>query len=135
MENIKQGSTVDLVNIAQKLLNTWGYYLPLNGIFDEMMYFAVIDFQKGHGLVPDGIIGPNTWTALGFTEGSTEIPAGVGVTASGNIPANEKTVDLLISPKIAAPIVTSKVTSVLRSGILYIAIAAIAVLYYMYENR
>jgi len=49
----------DLVGQAQQRLG-----LPANGDFDGKFEAAVRAFQRQQGLVPDGIIGPKTWTAL-----------------------------------------------------------------------
>ncbi len=38
---------------------------PIDGIFGTRTQSAVIAFQRSRGLVPDGIVGVMTWTALG----------------------------------------------------------------------
>jgi peptidoglycan hydrolase-like protein with peptidoglycan-binding domain len=35
-----------------------------SGTFDAATETAVRQFQRNHGLVPDGIIGPRTWATL-----------------------------------------------------------------------
>ena len=56
------------VRILQELLNhkvVPGPNLPVTGHFGDQTHKAVESFQKSKGLKPDGIVGPNTWTALG----------------------------------------------------------------------
>jgi hypothetical protein len=63
---ISYGSQGKDVVDAQQLLNQHGAAPPLviDGIFGPKTRQATIEFQKTHGLVPDGIIGPLTWGAL-----------------------------------------------------------------------
>jgi peptidoglycan hydrolase-like protein with peptidoglycan-binding domain len=37
------------------------------GLFDGATEAAVRRFQRDHGLVPDGIVGPRTWATIGTT--------------------------------------------------------------------
>jgi len=51
----------------------------IDGIFGPRTRSAVIAFQRSKGLTPDGIVGINTWTALGVNCGSkppTTCPSG-----------------------------------------------------------
>jgi N-acetyl-anhydromuramyl-L-alanine amidase AmpD len=52
------------VKILQEQLNQHGYGLSTDGIFGMRTRDAVIKFQKSRELVPDGIVGPATWSAL-----------------------------------------------------------------------
>jgi hypothetical protein len=63
---ISYGSQGKDVVDAQQLLNQHGAAPPLviDGIFGPKTRQATIEFQKTHGLVPDGIIGLLTWGAL-----------------------------------------------------------------------
>lgn len=66
LKTIKHGSTGELVNVAQYLTG----YAPRNnasGVFDANFVAAVSAWQRTHGLTPDGIIGPKTWTKIATT--------------------------------------------------------------------
>jgi peptidoglycan hydrolase-like protein with peptidoglycan-binding domain len=56
---LRRGATDDLVNKVQAKVG-----VAANGIFDAATEAAVRQFQRDHGLVPDGIVGPRTWAAL-----------------------------------------------------------------------
>ena len=64
MPVLKVGSKGDYVVIAQGRLVVAGYDIVVDGIFGQKTKQAVIQFQKDHGLTPDGVIGPKTWAAL-----------------------------------------------------------------------
>lgn len=53
------------VTEVQKILQGQGYNVgPIDGNFGPQTKAAVIAFQKSKGLMPDGIVGPDTWNAL-----------------------------------------------------------------------
>jgi peptidoglycan hydrolase-like protein with peptidoglycan-binding domain len=56
---LRRGSQGDLVKAVQRDLNLGG-----DGIFGGQTEAAVRNFQRTHNMVPDGIVGPKTWTAL-----------------------------------------------------------------------
>ncbi len=61
------GSRGDKVAEVQRKLKQWGYYDgPIDGIFEQATYNAVVYFQRKNGLVQDGVIGPQTANALGI---------------------------------------------------------------------
>ena len=61
------GDTGPWVLNLQSRLSQWGYYFgSIDGYFGYQTYTAVIRFQQTNGLVPDGIVGPATWAALGL---------------------------------------------------------------------
>ena len=62
---LKMGSKGEYVLAWQKYLNQLGYHCGLeDGIFGKNTRLAVIDYQKAHGLTPDGIIGAKTWNTV-----------------------------------------------------------------------
>lgn len=83
---IPEGEDYDLATLPTVEMGTTGYtgvimsiqYLlhyklgydqqKTNGVFDEQLDFNIRDFQKEHGLVVDGIVGPQTYESL-LTEG------------------------------------------------------------------
>ena len=50
----------------------------MDGIFGAKTYNAVVKFQKDRGLAVDGIVGKNTWAALGVT-GTTVVETQTGI--------------------------------------------------------
>ena len=64
---LKIGSRGEYVLAWQKFLNQNGYFCGVeDGIFGKNTAKAVKDFQRSRGLDPDGIIGRNTWAAIGL---------------------------------------------------------------------
>jgi len=62
----------EVVNI-QKKLKQWGYYDgEIDGIFGYQTYKAVRYFQYKNGLKVDGVVGPETLSALGLPTGTTQ---------------------------------------------------------------
>ncbi len=65
METLALGSTGPNVKLIQSLLNRIGYNAgPVDGGFGPQTQQAVIAFQRNNGLVPDGIVGPATWSVF-----------------------------------------------------------------------
>lgn len=63
---LRLGSTGATVKRLQGLLTTSGFSPgAIDGIFGPKTQAAVIAFQRSKNLVPDGIVGIMTWTALG----------------------------------------------------------------------
>ena len=62
METLKLGSKGDAVKKLQQLLNH-----TVDGNFGPKTDKAVRDFQAKNKLTVDGIVGNNTWKALGVT--------------------------------------------------------------------
>lgn len=48
----------------QRALRRAGHRIPVDGHYGPETDIAVTRFQQKHGLEPDGIVGPQTWTAL-----------------------------------------------------------------------
>lgn len=61
---IRHGMRGDGVRWLQTELNRHGYTLRVDGIAGDITIGAVLDFQKRHGLVVDGLCGPATRAAL-----------------------------------------------------------------------
>lgn len=62
---LRMGDRSDYVRAWQAFLNMSGYPCGLeDGIFGKNTRIAVIDYQRDHGLTPDGIIGPKTWASI-----------------------------------------------------------------------
>lgn len=59
---VKYGHQGDLVYLIQDLLG-----IIKNSKFDHSTKIAVENFQRRHGLLPDGVVGPMTWLALGYS--------------------------------------------------------------------
>jgi hypothetical protein len=62
---LRRGAKGESVSLCQKLLNGHGASLGVDGHFGNKTLAAVIAFQRGATLLPDGIVGPRTWAALG----------------------------------------------------------------------
>src|SRR5262249_45648905 len=56
---LRRGATDELVQLVQTKVG-----VPATGSFDGNTEAAVRRFQRDHGLVPDGIVGPRTWATL-----------------------------------------------------------------------
>jgi hypothetical protein len=54
----------DDVKELQTDLNRFGFNIAVDGVFASETEAAVHQFQMDHGLVPDGVVGPQTWAAL-----------------------------------------------------------------------
>ncbi|BAY42851.1 peptidoglycan-binding domain 1 [Scytonema sp. HK-05] len=61
---LRIGSEGADVKRLQEYLNAHGYHIAADGIFGAKTEAAVQDFQRSHGLTPDGIVGHNTWAAI-----------------------------------------------------------------------
>jgi N-acetyl-anhydromuramyl-L-alanine amidase AmpD len=61
---VKLGSSGSDVALLQRKLNELGSKLTVDGDFGAKTHDAVIAFQHTHGLVTDGIVGPQTWAAI-----------------------------------------------------------------------
>jgi hypothetical protein len=66
---LRRGARGDLVRQIQKKLN-----VDVDGVFGSATEAALRQFQRAKGLVPDGIVGPQTWVALGSSTTVAAIP-------------------------------------------------------------
>ncbi len=65
METLTLGSRGPNVKLIQSLLARIGYTPgPVDGVFGSQTRQAVIAFQRDNGLVPNGVVGPATWSFL-----------------------------------------------------------------------
>jgi hypothetical protein len=62
--DLREGDNLHMVGVLQHLLNRTGASLVTDGIFGGRTLAAVRAFQKPRGLLPDGVVGENTWTRL-----------------------------------------------------------------------
>lgn len=61
------GNRGSSVTLLQRKLAAWGYYDGrIDGIYGSDTYRAVLDFQRKNRLRVDGIVGRETWAALGY---------------------------------------------------------------------
>lgn len=61
---VRRGDHGTRVRTVQYLLNQHGARLGVDGIFGVPTELAVKNFQRGHGLFPDGVVGNATWMKL-----------------------------------------------------------------------
>jgi peptidoglycan hydrolase-like protein with peptidoglycan-binding domain len=74
---LSTGSSGEEVKKIQQILQGQGYNVgPVDGLYGPQTQAAVQAFQKTKGLLPDGIVGPLTWSALqGTPVTPTPLPA------------------------------------------------------------
>ena len=89
---LKKGNTGSDVKTLQDLLKKNNFMMPgsTSGQFDEVTYASVINFQSSKGLDIDGIVGPQTWSAL---SGKTYTAPAAAPAAPTYDPASLATVD------------------------------------------
>ncbi|HLX26072.1 MAG TPA: peptidoglycan-binding protein [Candidatus Cybelea sp.] len=77
---ISLGSTGDDVKRLQRVFARhllWNPFGPITGTFDSSLETAVKNFQQSQGLAVDGIVGPQTWSALpSYREASPRLQQG-----------------------------------------------------------
>jgi metacaspase-1 len=61
---LRLGDRGDAVKELQRLLRDNGYSVTVDGIFGSFTASIVRQFQRASGLPGDGIVGPDTWSAL-----------------------------------------------------------------------
>jgi N-acetyl-anhydromuramyl-L-alanine amidase AmpD len=79
---LRRGDRGDLVKQIQTRLN-----LTADGVFGAATEAAVREFQRSHGLVPDGIVGPRTWAMLEAKPAAAAAAEGVAPAAFAAAPA------------------------------------------------
>jgi hypothetical protein len=61
---LRRGSQGSLVRTMQQRLLERGWAITADGIFGPQTHQVVVAFQREQHLVPDGIVGPETWATL-----------------------------------------------------------------------
>jgi len=82
------GSRGSSVSLCQRRLQQWGYYRSsVDGVFGAATAAAVKNFQRKNGLRTDGVVGPETWAALGLGSPTTSGSSGgaKGVTNNNDL--------------------------------------------------
>lgn len=62
--NVHAGDRGPAVRAVQRLLTAHGHPMSADGVFGRVTTRAVTAFQTEHRLAVDGIVGPDTWSAL-----------------------------------------------------------------------
>jgi peptidoglycan hydrolase-like protein with peptidoglycan-binding domain len=79
---LTEGDTGQAVKTLQTRLNVWGATLTVDGDFGAATLAAVKAFQTQQKLTVDGIVGPQTWSALNQNPGgAVPYPAPTGLAA------------------------------------------------------
>lgn len=64
MKTLRRGNTGISVRTWENFLVGQGFYwLEVDGIFDDDLHDASVEYQKSKGLPPDGVVGPKTYAA------------------------------------------------------------------------
>jgi hypothetical protein len=74
---LRLGSTGAAVEDLQTLLNRHGYKLSVDGLFGRATRRAVVDVQRKHGLLADGVAGPTTLKVLREPVAPSDRPGGI----------------------------------------------------------
>jgi len=67
---LREGSKGPDVELLQRRLSELGFSVGIDGNFGPGTAKAVIAFQQANGLKGDGVVGPNTWSALATAQQS-----------------------------------------------------------------
>lgn len=59
------------VAAVQLELQSMGYAVDVTGFYGQKTYKAIVHWQKANGLVPDGVVGPKTWSTFDLTDGAS----------------------------------------------------------------
>jgi hypothetical protein len=88
---LRRGARGDLVKQLQA-----GLHIEVDGIFGALTEAALRQFQRDHGLVPDGIAGPRTWASLEAPRPSAPaVPAPPAIPAEGRVAAGASIDDVV----------------------------------------
>ncbi|MGQ4538097.1 C40 family peptidase [Dermabacteraceae bacterium P7074] len=83
---LRRGHVSAHVRTLQEKLNNYGASLYVDGAFGSATYRAVRSFQSANNLMVDGVVGPNTWSAL---ENGKQIAASTPAPAPAPAPRQE----------------------------------------------
>jgi len=86
-KNPKNMSGLD-VELLQRSLKLLGHDVVINGQFDQQTESAVKQLQLAHGLVMDGIVGPQTYAALDADVAAAQAKANKPAVAQPALPAD-----------------------------------------------
>lgn len=70
MDPLMEG--IDVRNVQERLTELGYYEGEITGIYDRETAQAVRNFQEAFGLLADGVVGPDTWNAIGLSEESLQ---------------------------------------------------------------
>lgn len=59
---------IDVENVQVRLTELGYYEGEVDGIYDKELAETVRDYQEAQGLMADGVVGPDTWNAIGLSE-------------------------------------------------------------------
>lgn len=66
MDPLMEG--IDVLNVQERLSELGFYEGEVTGVYDKQTAEAVEAFQSDKGFTADGIVGPETWNAIGLSE-------------------------------------------------------------------
>lgn len=105
---IREGESGDCVMQLQQTLAQKGYFTAKpTGYYGSITTQAVTAFQKGHGLMPVGYVGINTWESI---QGSKAKPAATQTAATVKPAASAKPAAASTQPKLPASCMTNAKT-------------------------
>lgn len=70
MDPLMEG--IDVRNVQERLTELGYYQGEITGVYDRETAQAVRNFQEAFGLLADGVVGPETWNAIGLSEESLQ---------------------------------------------------------------
>jgi YVTN family beta-propeller protein len=106
---LRRGDISTQVKSVQQQLQTAGYFeKSITGTFDVATEIAVVKFQKAHGLIADGIVGPKTLTAL-KVQSSKSVAPKPGVIDKSKQLKNPNLEKLVPTPKVHSTKVASAI--------------------------
>ncbi len=82
---VQRGSQGPAVQAVQTLLTAAGLTVVVDGDFGPLTDAAVRQFQRSHGLVVDGVVGPQTWPVL---LAAAAVPAAPAVPSAPPLPSS-----------------------------------------------